>query len=76
MHPDILRQLAADHIRKLITEAGEARRAHEARHSQRRRLAARLRRPTRPTAQPPGLRQGSTIPVTPTADGRVESCRP
>ena len=26
MHPDILRQLAADHIRELITEAGEARR--------------------------------------------------
>src|SRR5215469_18492315 len=31
MHPDILRQLAAEHIRDLITEAGEARRAREAR---------------------------------------------
>ena len=46
MHRDILRQLAADHIRDLITEAGEARRAREARHTQRRRLAAHLRRST------------------------------
>jgi hypothetical protein len=30
MHPDILRQLAAEHTRDLITEAGEARRAREA----------------------------------------------
>jgi acetyl-CoA synthetase len=48
MHPDILRQIAADRIRELITQAGEARRAHEARHAQRRRLAAHLRRSTRP----------------------------
>ena len=48
MHPDILRQLATDHVRELITEAGEARRAHEARHAQRRRLASQLRRSTRP----------------------------
>lgn len=33
MHPDILRQLAAEHTRDLITEAGEARRAREARHT-------------------------------------------
>jgi hypothetical protein len=44
MHPDILRQLAAEHTRDLATEAGEARRAREARHTQRRRLAAHLRR--------------------------------
>ena len=65
MHPDILRQLAAEHTRDLITEAGEARRAREARHAQRRRLAA----------QQPGSRQGSRIPVTPAADGRVEASR-
>ena len=48
MHPDILRQLAAEHTRDLITEAGQARRAREARHTQRRPgLAARLRRSTR-----------------------------
>ena len=76
MHPDIMRQLAADHIRELIIQAGEARRAHEVRHAQRRRLAAHLRRSTRLAAQQPGSRQGSTMPVTPTADGRVESCRP
>jgi hypothetical protein len=47
MHPDILRQLAAEHTRDLLTEAGQARRAREARHTQRRRLAAHLRRSTR-----------------------------
>jgi hypothetical protein len=36
MHPDILRQLAAEHTQDLITEAGQAR-AREARHTQRRR---------------------------------------
>ena len=54
MHPDILRQLAAERIRDLITEAGEARRAREARHAQRRRLAAHLRRSIRLAAQQPG----------------------
>ena len=73
MHPDILWRLAADHIRELITEAGEARRAHEARHARRRRLAAHLRRSTRLAAQQPGSRRGSRIPVTPAADGRVEA---
>ncbi len=47
MHPGILQQLAAEHTRDLITEAGKARRAREARHTQRRRLAAHLRRSTR-----------------------------
>jgi hypothetical protein len=54
MHPDILRQLAAHHIRELITQAGEARRAHEARHPRRRRLAAHMRRSTRMAAHQPG----------------------
>ena len=75
MHPDIQRQLAAEHIRDLITEAGEARRAREARHTQRRRLTAHLRRSIRLATQQPGLRRRSKIPVTPAADGRVEASR-
>jgi hypothetical protein len=47
MHPDILRLLAAERTRDLLTEADQARRAREARHAQRRRLAAHLRRSTR-----------------------------
>ena len=57
MHPDIMWRLAADHIRELITEAGEARRAHEARHGRRRRLVAHLRRSTRLAAQQLGSRR-------------------
>ena len=75
MHRDIMWRLAAEHIRELITEAGEARRAHEARHARRRRLAAHLRRSTRVAAQQPGSRRGSRIPVTPAADSRVEASR-
>ena len=75
MHPDILRQLAADHIRELITQADQARRAHEARPAQRRRLPAHPRRSTRLAAQQPGSRRESRIPVTPAADGRVEASR-
>ena len=69
MHPDTLRQLAADHHQNLITEAAQARRAREARHTQQRRLAAHLRRSTRLAAQQPGSRRESRIPVTPAADG-------
>ena len=75
MHPDILWQLAAERTRDLITEAGEARRAREARHAQRRRLAAHLRRSTRLAAQQPGSRRESRIPVTSAAGGRVEGSR-
>jgi hypothetical protein len=75
MHPDILWQLAAGHTRDLMTEAGEARLAREARHAQRRRLAAHLRRSTRLAAQQPGSRRESRIPVTPAAGGRVEGSR-
>jgi hypothetical protein len=74
MHPHTLRQLAAEHTRDLMTEASEARRAREARHARRRRLAH-LRRSTRLAARQPGSRQGSRIPVTPAADGRVEASR-
>ena len=72
MHPDILRQLAAEHTRDL---ADQARRAREARHTRWRRLAAHLRRSTRLAAQQPGSGRGSRIPVTPAADGRVEASR-
>ena len=75
MHPDILWQLAAEHTRDLITQAGEARLAREARHAKRRRLAAHLRRSTRLAAQQPGSRRESRIPVTPIAGGRVEGSR-
>jgi hypothetical protein len=76
MHPDILWQLAAAHTRDLMTEAGEARRAREARHAQRRRLAAHLRQSTRLAAQrQPGSRRESRIPVMPAAGGRVEGSR-
>jgi hypothetical protein len=75
MHPDIRRQLAAERTRDLLTEAGEARRAREARNTQWRRLAAHLRRSSRLAAQQPGFRRGSRIPVTPAADGRVEASR-
>jgi hypothetical protein len=71
MHPDILRQVAAEHTRELITEAGQARRARETCHTQRRRLAAHLRRSTRLAAQQPGPCRGSRIPVTPAADSRA-----
>ena len=75
MHPDILWQLAAEHIRDLMTEAGEARRAREARPAQRRRLAGHLRRSIRLAAPRPGSRRESRIPVTPAAGGRVEGSR-
>ena len=75
MHPDIRRQLAAERTRDLMTEAGEARRAREARHTQRRRRAGHLRWYNRLAAQQPGSRRGSRIPVTPAADGRVEAFR-
>jgi hypothetical protein len=75
MHPDFLRQLAAEHTRDLITAAGEARLARAASRTQRRRLAAHLKRSTRLAAQQPGSRQGSRIPITPAADGRVETSR-
>ena len=75
MHPDILRQLAAERTRDLITDAGQAGRVREGRHTQRRRLAAHLRRSTRLAAQQPRSRRGSRIPSTPAADGRVEASR-
>jgi hypothetical protein len=71
MHPENLRQLAVEHTRDLITEADQARRAREVRHTQRRRLAARLRWSTRWR----GSRVKSRIPVMPAADGRIGPSR-
>ena len=76
MHPVMLRQLAADHIRELVTEADDARRAHEARRARRHRPPARLRRSTRLSAQERESRLGPITPVGPGVDSRVESCQP
>jgi hypothetical protein len=76
MHPDILQQLAADHIRELTTRAGAARRAHEARRAGRHRPPAHLRRTTRLYAQQRDSRPEPTTLVHSGADDRVESGRP
>ena len=76
MHPVMLQQLAADHIRELVTEAGDARRAHEARRTRRHRPPARLRRSTRPYVQERESRLGPRTPVGSGVDPRVESCQP
>jgi hypothetical protein len=76
MHPDMLRQLAADHIRELTTQAGDTRRAREARRAGRRRPPAHLRRPTRLYAQQREPRPEPRILVKSGADDRVESGRP
>jgi hypothetical protein len=60
MYPDIRLQLAAERTRDLITAAGADRRAREARHPQRRRLAAYLRRSTRLAARPVPLISGTS----------------
>jgi hypothetical protein len=75
MHPDILRQFAAERTRDLMTEAAQARQAREARRTQWRRLAALLRRSTRLAATQPGSRRGTMMPVTPAADGQAEASR-
>ena len=49
MHPVIMRQLAADHIRGLITEAENMQRCRQARRNQRRGQPAPLRRSAGPT---------------------------
>jgi hypothetical protein len=76
MHPDMLRQLAAGHIRDLITEASDARRTHEARRARRHRPPAQLKRSTRLYAQERESRVGPRIPVGSGAGDRVESCQP
>jgi len=76
MHPDMLQQLAADHIRELVTEAGETRQAREARRARRHRAPAHLRRSTRLYAQQRESRPEPSSLVKSGADDRLESCRP
>ena len=76
MHPDMLRQFAADHIRELITQAGDARRAREARRARRHRPPAHLRRSTRLYVQQRDSHQEPRTLVHSGADDRVESGRP
>jgi len=76
MHPDMLHQLAADHIRELITQAGDTRRAREARRARRHRPPAHLRRSTRLYAQQREPRPEPRTLVKSGADDRVESGRP
>ena len=75
MHPDMLRQLAADHIRELIAQAGAAGRARAARRAQRHRPPAHLRRSTRLYAQQPEPRPEPRTLVRSGADDRVGSGR-
>ncbi len=77
MHPDMMRQLAADHIRELTTQAGDARRTHEGRRTRRRRRPpAHLRRSTRLYAQQrESLLESGTL-VHSGANDRVERCQP
>ena len=76
MHPVMLRQLAADDVRNLVTEAGDARRAHEARRARRHRAPAHMRRSTRLYAQERESRLGSRTLVGSGVDDWVESCQP
>jgi len=76
MHPDMLRQLATDHIRELITQAGAAGRAREARRVQRHRPSAHLRRSTRLYVQQRDSHPEPRTLVHSGADDRVESGRP
>jgi hypothetical protein len=81
MHPVIMQQLAADHIRELITEAENAQRCRQARRIQRRGQPALLRRFTGLPAQQhqsrlspgPSLPPAPRSPVRPSADDRPVS---
>lgn len=48
MHPAILQELAAEHIKTMIAEADNARRARQARHARRARTPGPLARPAPP----------------------------
>ena len=48
MHPAILKQLAAEHIKTMIAEAVNARRTRQARHTRRARASGPLARSARP----------------------------
>ena len=77
MQASMPRQLTADHIGELPSEAGDARRAREAPSTRPAAPAAcHLTRSTRPYAQQRESRLGPRTLVEPGADDRVESCRP
>jgi hypothetical protein len=81
MHPVIMQQLAADHIRELITEAEDAQRSRQARRIQRRGQPARLRRSIGLYAQQrqsrlspgPSSPPAPRTPVRPSADDQPAS---
>jgi hypothetical protein len=75
MHHVMLRQLAADHTRELVTAAGDARRAGEARRGGRRRPPAHVRRSTRLYAQQREPRPGAGIRASSASGDRVDSSR-
>jgi hypothetical protein len=75
MHSVMLRQLAADHIRELVTEAGDARQARAARRARRGRPPAHVRRSTRLYAQQREPRLGAGTLAGSGADDRVDSSR-
>jgi hypothetical protein len=74
MHPDILRQLAAQHTRDLMSEAAHARRAREARQP----AASADSSPeaVNPAGSAPArVPPGSGIPVTPAVEAPVDALR-
>ena len=81
MHPVIIQQLAADHIRELITEAEDAQRSRQARRIQRHGQPARLKRSTGLYAQQrqsrlspePSSPPAPRTPVRPSVDNRPAS---
>jgi hypothetical protein len=72
VHPVIMRQLAADQIRELITEAENAQRCRQARRIHRRGQPAPLRRSTGLYAQQrqSRLSPGPASPLAPRSPGR------
>jgi hypothetical protein len=62
MHPAIMRQLAADHIRQIHAAADDQRRRRQARRTRRRAPSTRLRRPAG-GPQPDMTEQPSAAPL-------------
>jgi hypothetical protein len=75
MHHVMLRQLAADHIRELVTAAGDARQAGDARRARRRRPPAHVRRSTRLYAQQREPRLGGGTRASYASGDRVDFSR-
>ncbi len=75
MHPAISQQLAAEHIRELMAEASDVRRAQQARRAQPWPRFARLWRSGRPYAQRRESRLGPA-PLVGSGAGGPENWRP